>query len=103
MGDVPSAGPLVGLRVVELAGIGPSPHAALVLADLGADVVRVERPSGRALQIGDPGAVDFAPRRRSVAADLKSEEGQEVVLTLGSRADVLIEAMRHRCASRDGP
>ena len=61
------AGPLRGLRVVELAGIGPGPHAAMVLADLGADVVRVDRPSG-ALRLGRPGparphAARAAPRR----------------------------------------
>ena len=48
-------GPLAGLKVVELAGIGPGPHAAMILADLGADVVRVDRPSG-GLQLGAPDA-----------------------------------------------
>jgi len=63
------AGPLGGVRVVELAGIGPGPHAAMVLADLGADVVRIDRPSG-ALRIGDPELPDPTLRgRRRVAAD----------------------------------
>ena len=53
--DGARGGPLAGLRVVELGGIGPGPHAAMVLADLGADVVRVERPSG-GLAVGDPAA-----------------------------------------------
>ncbi|MFF2847361.1 CaiB/BaiF CoA transferase family protein [Streptomyces sp. NPDC058001] len=71
-----SAGPLGGLRVLELAGLGPAPHAAMMLADLGADVVRVERPAGRALQLGPAGATDIVLRgRRSVAADLKQPEG----------------------------
>ena len=55
-------GPLRGLRVVELAGIGPGPHAAMVLADLGADVVRVDRPGG-ALRLGDPDRARPHPAR----------------------------------------
>lgn len=98
-----SRGPLVGLKVLELAGIGPAPHAALVLADLGADVVRVERPPGRALTIGDQAAVDFGLRgRQSVAADLKTDAGRDLVLELGERADVLIESMRPGVAERLG-
>lgn len=66
-----SAGPLAGLRVLELAGLGPAPHAAMVLADLGADVVRVERPPGRALRLGAAGAADAVQRgRRSVFAEI---------------------------------
>jgi len=93
-------GPLTGLRVVELAGIGPAPHAAMVLADLGADVVRVERPADGSLDLGAPGAV--LRGRRSVAADLKTENGQAVVLALASRADVLIEGLRPGVAERLG-
>ena len=65
------AGPLQGLRIVELAGIGPGPHAAMILADLGADVVRVERPGGTG---GVPkGSHEAMNRnRRAVAANLKS-------------------------------
>ena len=64
------AGPLQGLRIVELAGIGPGPHAAMILADLGADVVRVERPGGTG---GVPkGSHEAMNRnRRAVAANLK--------------------------------
>lgn len=88
----PLAGPLVGLRVVELAGLGPAPHAAMVLGDLGADVVRVERPSAFAMA---PGQVDPQLRsRRSVAADLKTPEGLELVLRLVEKADVLVEGFR---------
>ncbi|GAA5161534.1 CaiB/BaiF CoA-transferase family protein [Amycolatopsis dongchuanensis] len=94
------AGPLAGLRVVELAGIGPGPHAAMVLADLGADVVRVERPSpadptGRA---GDA----LLRNRRSVAANLKTDEGRELVLRLVAKADVLLEGFRPGVAERLG-
>jgi alpha-methylacyl-CoA racemase len=94
------AGPLSGLRVVELAGIGPGPHAAMILADLGADVVRVERPSG-GLKVA-PGK-DFLQRgRRSVAADLKSPEGRETVLRLAEKADVLLEGLRPGVTERLG-
>ena len=96
------SGPLVGLRVVELAGIGPGPHAAMVLADLGADVVRVDRPSG-ALRLGDPDRPDPTLRgRRRVAADLKEPGGRETVLRLVERADVLIEGYRPGVAERLG-
>ena len=96
------AGPLVGVRVVELAGIGPGPHAAMVLADLGADVVRVDRPSG-ALRVGDPERPDPTLRgRRRVAADLTQPAGQDVVLQLVEHADVLIEGYRPGVAERLG-
>jgi alpha-methylacyl-CoA racemase len=95
------AGPLVGLRVVELAGLGPAPHAAMVLADLGADVVRVDRPGG--LRLGDPTLPDPMLRgRRQVAADLKDPAGRETVLRLVERADVLIEGYRPGVAERLG-
>ncbi|WP_020673733.1 CaiB/BaiF CoA transferase family protein [Amycolatopsis nigrescens] len=95
------SGPLTGLRVVELAGIGPGPHAAMVLADLGADVVRVERPSGGLNLTG--GKADHLLRgRRSVAADLKSAEGRELVLKLAAKADVLLEGLRPGVAERLG-
>src|ERR1700722_15680710 len=96
------AGPLTGLRVVELAGIGPGPHAAMVLADLGADVVRVERPPGA--QEAEPGERhDYLLRgRRSVTADLKRPAGRELVLKLADKADVLIEGLRPGVAERLG-
>ncbi|MGH3903434.1 MAG: CaiB/BaiF CoA transferase family protein [Pseudonocardiaceae bacterium] len=95
------AGPLAGLRVIELAGLGPAPHAAMLLADLGADVVRVERPSG-GLEL-TPGARDQMLRgRRSVAADLKDPAGRETVLALVERADVLIEGLRPGVTERLG-
>jgi alpha-methylacyl-CoA racemase len=94
-------GPLVGLRVIELAGIGPGPHAAMLLADLGADVVRVERPSG-GVQLA-PGAEDQMLRgRRSVLLDLKDPSGRETMLRLVERADVLIEGLRPGVTERLG-
>ncbi|NUS44417.1 MAG: CoA transferase [Mycobacteriaceae bacterium] len=92
------AGPLSGIRVVELAGIGPGPHAATLLADLGADVVRVQRP-------GPVGAgVDAAVLRGRtvVAADLKDPAQLEQVLGLLEKADVLIEGFRPGVTERMG-
>ncbi|QLJ03876.1 CoA transferase [Streptomyces sp. NEAU-sy36] len=94
-------GPLHGVRVVELAGIGPGPFAAMLLADLGADVVRVDRPGGPGLGI-DP-AHDVTNRnKRSVVVDLKSPDGAARVLDLAERADVLVEGYRPGVAERLG-
>lgn len=69
-------GPLEGLKVVEFGGIGPGPHGAMLLADLGAEVTRVERPSG-GLSVVPDASRDFLLRgRRSVSADLKSADGR---------------------------
>ncbi|HEU0088503.1 MAG TPA: CaiB/BaiF CoA-transferase family protein [Pseudonocardiaceae bacterium] len=94
-------GPLAGLRVVELAGIGPAPHAAMLLADLGADVVRVQRPSA-GLHLVPPASDQLLRGRRSVAADLKDPIGRETVLQLVEQADVLVEGMRPGVAERLG-
>ncbi|AEA27593.1 CaiB/BaiF CoA transferase family protein [Pseudonocardia benzenivorans] len=93
-------GPLAGLRVVELAGIGPGPHAAMILADLGADVVRIDRPGG--LQIGDSDADVVQRGRRRVVADLKDPAGRETVLRLVEHADLLIEGYRPGVTERLG-
>ncbi|MFD6556090.1 CaiB/BaiF CoA transferase family protein, partial [Streptomyces sp. NPDC058398] len=97
----PGHGPLAGVRVVELAGIGPGPFAAMLLADLGADVVRVDRPGGAGLGV-DP-AHDITNRnKRSVIIDLKAEDGASRVLDLAERADILIEGYRPGVAERLG-
>ena len=99
------AGPLNGLRVVELAGIGPGPHAAMILGDLGADVVRIDRPPKNGSGAGGSGgtAKDAMLRnRRIVTADLKSDEGRDLVLKLVARADVLIEGYRPGVTERLG-
>ncbi|WP_199808634.1 CoA transferase, partial [Streptomyces sp. NRRL S-146] len=97
----PGHGPLTGVRVVELAGIGPGPFAAMLLADLGADVVRVDRPKGPGLAI-DP-AYDVTNRnKRSVVVDLKAPDGPDRVLDLVARADVLVEGYRPGVAERLG-
>ncbi|MFF9804165.1 CaiB/BaiF CoA transferase family protein [Streptomyces coeruleorubidus] len=97
----PEQGPLTGVRVVELAGIGPGPFAAMLLADLGADVVRVDRPGGPGLAI-DP-AYDVTNRnKRSVLVDLKAPNGPDQVLDLAARADILVEGYRPGVAERLG-
>lgn len=94
-------GPLAGVRVVELAGIGPGPFAAMLLADLGADVVRVDRPGGGGLAVNP--AYDVTNRnKRSVLLDLKSAGGPARVLDLVERADVLVEGFRPGVAERLG-
>jgi alpha-methylacyl-CoA racemase len=92
-------GPLDGVRIVELAGIGPAPFAAMVLADLGADIVRVDRAGG-----GSGFArMDVMNRgRRSVAVDLKHPDGVQVVLRLAAESDALIEGFRPGVAERLG-
>ncbi|MFI5550142.1 CaiB/BaiF CoA transferase family protein [Streptomyces sp. NPDC051738] len=97
----PGHGPLTGVRVVELAGIGPGPFAAMLLADLGADVVRVDRPGGNGLAINTE--YDITNRnKRSVIIDLKSPDGAARVLDLAARADILIEGNRPGVAERLG-
>ncbi|WP_426518151.1 CaiB/BaiF CoA transferase family protein [Diaminobutyricibacter sp. McL0618] len=102
------AGPLAGIRVLVLAGMGPVPYLAMLLADYGADVVTVERPShrsGRELtQTRDLSRAQDVVRRgiSFVELDLKSEEGREIVLDLSSRADVFMEGFRPGVAERLG-
>ncbi|MEV5518462.1 CaiB/BaiF CoA-transferase family protein [Streptomyces flaveolus] len=96
-----SAGPLDGVRVVELAGIGPGPFAAMLLGDLGADVVRVDRPGPGPLA-GDS-AHDVTNRnKRSVLVDLKSPDGPAAVRALAARAEILLEGYRPGVAERLG-
>lgn len=96
-----SPGPLAGVRVVELAGIGPLPFACMLLAELGADVIKVDRPSGGGL--GIPPELDLLNRGRpSVALDLKTAAGVETVRRLVDRADVFVEGFRPGVVERLG-
>ena len=97
-------GPLKGLRVIELAGIGPGPFCAMLLADMGADVVRVDRTEASDLGVPMDKRYDINGRnRRSVALDLKSAAGRDAVKRLVAGADVLIEGFRPGVAERLGP
>jgi alpha-methylacyl-CoA racemase len=97
----PGGGPLSGIRVVELAGIGPGPFAAMTLADMGADVVRIDRPGATPL-VGRAEADLLNRGRRSVAVDLKHPDGVATVLRLVERADALLEGYRPGVAERLG-
>ena len=96
-------GPLDGFRIIEIAGIGPGPFAAMVLSDLGADVLRVDR--AQAVRGGDPERppLDILNRgRRSIGVDLKNPDGVQTVLKLAETADALIEGFRPGVAERLG-
>src|SRR5580700_3290513 len=98
-----ASGPLRGVRVVELAGIGPGPFCGMVLADLGADVIRIDR--GELVQGGDPATPPpktWERGRRSVGVNLKHSDGVETVLRLVESADVLIEGFRPGVTERLG-
>jgi alpha-methylacyl-CoA racemase len=98
---VDSRGPLDGLKVIELAGIGPGPYAAMLLADLGADVVRVERPGPPASAV--PPEKDVLRRnRRSIVVDLRDRDGVRTVLSMAAKADVLLEGFRPGVTERLG-
>jgi len=93
-GDEGTTGPLSGLRVVEFAGLGPTPFAAMLLADYGADVLRIDRKGQAPLSPGD-GRQDFLSRSRSsVALDIKSVDGLALARQLIGKADVLLEGYR---------
>ena len=85
-------GPLQGIKIVELAGIGPAPFCAMGLADLGAEVIRVDRASSvSGSQAAEPDLDLLNRSRKSVAVDLKHPEGVETVLRLADKSDAFIE------------
>ncbi len=95
-------GPLTGVKIVELVGIGPGPFAAMLLADMGAEVVRVHRTQSVAAGF-DPGGVPVLDRnRRSIGVDLKHADGVETVLRLVESADALLEGFRPGVTERLG-
>ncbi len=96
-------GPLDGVKVVEIAGIGPGPFAGMLLADMGADVLRVDRPGDAPAADRSAPPADFLARgRRSIAVDLKHPEGVRTVLRLVEGADVLTEGFRPGVMERLG-
>ena len=91
-------GPLHGIRIVEFAGIGPGPFAAMLFSDMGAEVIRIDRKGGRS-----PGKTEIYMRgRKAVALDMKKPEGVEAALKLIDRADALIEGFRPGVMERLG-
>jgi alpha-methylacyl-CoA racemase len=97
-----NTGPLAGVRVLELAGLGALPYGSLRLADMGAEVVRVERPADVPDEPEARGSSSWDRGRRSIAVDLKSPEGVDVVLRLVEGADAFLEAFRPGVAERLG-
>jgi alpha-methylacyl-CoA racemase len=96
-------GPLKAIKVVELAGVGPGPMCAMLLADLGAEVLRIERLTPSDLGVPRPRRFNLTLRgRKTIALDLKSPDGKETVLKLIERSDVLIEGFRPGVAERLG-
>lgn len=96
-------GPLSGVKIIEVAGIGPGPFAAMMLSDMGADVIRVDRSANvRGGSPDAPPADIFNRGRRSIAVDLKTPEGVEMLLKLVEGADALIEGFRPGVAERLG-
>lgn len=93
----PCQGPLLGLRVLEFASIGPGPHCAMLLADLGAEVIRIEREGGN----GWPNPVVDRGRKR-LTLDIRTDSGREHCLSLADKADVLIEGFRPGVMERRG-
>ncbi|MBV9847279.1 MAG: CoA transferase [Kutzneria sp.] len=91
-------GPLHGVRVIELAGLAPAPFGCMVLADLGADVIRIDRPGDTPMVPNDP----LTRGRRMIAVDLKSPDGVDLVLRLVETADVFVEGYRPGVAERLG-
>jgi len=88
-------GPLQGLTIIEISGIGPGPFAAMSLADLGAEVIRVERPGGSMFTAAHNPRLDLLNRgKRCICVNLKSPEGVETVLKMIEKADALLEGFR---------
>ena len=99
-------GPLEGVRIVELAGIGPAPFCAMLLSDMGAEVIRVDRAANVGHDIGregeDPRFGLLQRGRRNIAVDLKNPAGVDAVLRLIDQADALIEGFRPGVMERLG-
>lgn len=102
-GTTGPAGPLAGVRIIELSGIGPGPFAGMLLADMGADVIRVDRAAGGSmLQAAEPKLDVLGRGKRSIAVDLKNPDGVATVLDLIGTADAVFEGYRPGVAERLG-
>jgi alpha-methylacyl-CoA racemase len=101
---ISAMGPLAGIKVVEIAGIGPGPWAAMALSDMGADVLRIDRPDDVPRDGARPDAemIGLNRGRRSVAVDLKAPGAADLILQLAERSDVLLEGFRPGVAERLG-
>ena len=96
-------GPLAGFKIIEIAGLGPGPHAAMMLSDMGAEVVCVDRTASAGLGIEVDAKYDLIRRgRKSISVDLKKPEGRETLLRLIADADALIEGFRPGVMERLG-
>lgn len=93
-------GPLAGIRILELAGLGPAPFAAMMLAELGADVVRIDRPGGAGLKVSASDTLNRS--RQSLVLNIKHEAAAKTLLTLVKSADVLIDPFRPGVTDRLG-
>ena len=97
------SGPLKGIRIVEFAGVGPAPFCAMLLADMGAEIISLDRTAPHGLGIKKEARFNPTTRSRlSMAIDLKSASGRDVVLRLLDRADALIEGFRPGVMERLG-
>src|SRR5450755_2679233 len=95
-------GPLQGVKIIELAGIGPGPFAGMLLSDMGADVVRVDRAQQVTGDFSKPNRDSMYRGRRSIGVDLKNPDGVEAVLQLVESADALFEGFRPGVTERLG-
>jgi alpha-methylacyl-CoA racemase len=101
-GDRVWKGPLDGVRVLELGGIGPGPFAAMLLGDMGADVVRIDRPGETPLFPGRPEQNLLNRNKRSVVLNLRGNDGRDAARALADKADIVIEGFRPGTAERLG-
>ncbi len=94
-------GPLKGIRIVEMVGIGPAPHCCMLLSDMGAEIIRIDRPGGNRIGGTDRAAI-LNRGRKSIALDIKTPEGVKTALRLISQADGVIEGFRPGVMERIG-